>query len=425
MPMSPITASGQVDVVVIGAGAAGLAAATALVGARASVLVLEARDRPGGRVWTRSLRGLHYDAGAAYVHFANRNPWVKLAARWGFELTKHRGWGRGVAFHAGKRMPLSLVRAARAARGRLWQRIDTLAPDAPDVSLAALAQGGGVDLERAARRFGQQAIGEDPQAIGVQDLATQWDGPDKVAPRGYGTLVAASAAGLAIALGTPARTLDWSGDGVRVGTPGGVVAASLAIVTVPLGVLQAGDLQITPALPVATQEALHALPMGALTKVALAIEGHRLGWPAPSDLYEADGPFVFELWPFDRDIVLATIGGTPARELAALGEAGAVAATLEHLAAITGPGVRRHVVEGQLSAWWADPFARGSYAVAGPGAHPARHALAEPVGERILFAGEATSGGGDTVGGAMTVGGATLAGRKAAAQALSILSRRL
>jgi monoamine oxidase len=415
--MSLSSTSGTFDAVVIGAGAAGLAAARALREAGASFVVLEARDRPGGRVHTRSLRGRLYDAGAAYVHFGNRNPWVVLAAEQGFDLAQHRGWGNGLWFRDGERLPEAARKRMRRARTQLWQRFEAVGPQ-DDTSLAALAEGGSAELRAAARRFGQQAIGEDPEAIGVYDLATQWNGDDRVVPRGYGTLVASLAEGLPVTYGCPATLVRWGGRRVEVETALGTVSAAHAIVTVPLGILQAGVLRFDPALPKATGEAIDALPMGALTKVALLFEGSRLGWPSPSDLYEAEGPFVFECWPFDRDIVLATIGGTPARDLAALGEAGAVATTLDRLCAIVGADARRFFVEGQLSSWWADPWARGSYAVAGPGAHAARHRLAEPVGERLVFAGEATSGGGATVGGAMTVGGATLAGRRAALQVL-------
>src|SRR4051794_11407315 len=87
------------DVVVIGAGAAGLAAARSLADARVRVQVVEARSRPGGRAWTRrTAAGAAWDAGAAYVHFAQRNPWLEIAAGLGVETPRHRGWGGGVSF---------------------------------------------------------------------------------------------------------------------------------------------------------------------------------------------------------------------------------------------------------------------------------------------------------------------------------------
>ncbi len=413
------------DVVVIGAGAAGLAAARSLADARVRVQVVEARSRPGGRAWTRrTAAGAAWDAGAAYVHFAQRNPWLEIAAGLGVETPRHRGWGGGVSFSGGRRLDEEAVRGIRAGREALWARLGSVDPADEDLSLAALAADGDPAMRLAAQRFGRQAIGEDPERISVADLATQWEGDDRIVPGGYGTLVELTAEGLPIAYDTPALAIDWGGPGVAVSTTRGVVRAAHAVVTAPVGVLKSGRLRFHPELPAATRGALETLQMGALTKVALALRRDRFDPPPASDFYaQAEGPFVFELWPFGRDLALATIGGTPARELAALGEEGAVSQTLDALALMLGGEARRAFTGGQLASWWIDPWSQGAYSTAPPGGHAARHALAEPVADRLFFAGEATSGGGDTVGGAMTVGGATIAGRKAAARILALMGR--
>ncbi len=186
----------------------------------------------------------------------------------------------------------------------------------------------------------------------------------------------------------------------------------------PVGVLAAGRIRFTPQLPAETAAAIEDLRPGALTKVALALDGERFGLPSPTDLYETRSGFVFELFPFDRDLAIATIGGAPAREMIAQGEAGAVAVATDVLAGMLGEGVRRHVVAGRLADWWTDPFALGSYSVARPGRLAAREALGRPVGDRLWFAGEATAGGGS-----MTAGGATLAGRAAAAAVIAAAGR--
>ena len=414
------------DVVVIGAGAAGIAAARALLQGGASVQVIEARDRPGGRVHTRTAAsGARWDAGAAYIHFAQRNPWLQIAAELSVEAPRHRGWGPGLSFAGGRPLDDGEVNALRAGREALWSRLGAFQPgngDVPksDMSLAELAADGSPIMQAAARRFGRQAIGEDPERISVADLATQWEGDDRILPGGYGTLVARAAEGLPIAYDTAALALDWSAGGVAVETTSGTIRAAHAVITVPVGVLKAERIRFRPALPADLRDALGTLQMGALTKVALAIEGERFGLPSEF-VSQADGPFVFELWPFQQDLVLATIGGTPARDLAALGEDGAVSATLDALAQMLGEGVRRAFGGGQLASWWLDPWSAGSYSLVPPGGHEARHILARPVAGRLFFAGEATSGGEETVGGAMTVGGATIAGRKAAAQILALL----
>lgn len=412
------------DVVVIGAGAAGLAAARDLVAAGLRVWVLEARDRVGGRAFTDSCGGALFDAGAAYVHYADRNPWVAIAAELGVPLPEHRGWGAGVHFRDGERLPEAYRRERQRGAGRLWELLYEGGDDSgrsPDCSLLDLVRDEPDGVLQAALRYGRQAIGEDPERVGVADLRQLWEGPDRTVPSGYGALVSATAVGLPIRLGTPVSRIAWSADGVRVESGAGVLSARAAIVTAPVGVLAADAIAFEPALPASTLDAIHGLRMGALTKVVLAFDGERFGWPSPSDIYPLGSGFNLELWPFGRDIVIGTIGGTPARDLVRDGEAGAVAAMLDVFAGIVGSDARKRLRSGRLADWTAEPYSRGSYSYAPPGAAGLRDALAQPVGERLFFAGEATSGGGDTVGGGMTVGGATLAGRAAARQALAAL----
>lgn len=412
----PGRAATTCDVAVLGAGAAGLAAARSLQAAGLSVAVIEARDRVGGRVWTAEVAGRPFDAGAAYVHFRERNPWVDIARGLGIALEEHRGWGQGRAFDGATPLDAAAQAARADGRRRLWRKLEAFKASGEDTSLAAMAEGEDPYVRLAATRYGQQAIGEEPEAISVLDLHRQWEGDDYTVPGGYGRLVAASAAGLPVTLGCAVTAVRWDGPGVEVETAGGTVRAARAVVTLPVGVLAAGRVRFTPALPEATLAALEDLRPGALTKVALALDGERFGLPSPTDLYDTRSGFVFELFPFDRDLVLATIGGAPARDLVRSGEAGAVAAATDVLAQMVGEQVRAHVVAGRLADWWSDPWALGSYSVARPGRTAARRALAAPVGDRLHFAGEATA-----VGGSMTAGGATLEGRAAAAAIVAAL----
>ncbi len=409
-------ADGDADVVVIGAGAGGLAAAADLRAAGLSVVLIESRDRVGGRVWTTEVAGRPFDAGAAYVHFRERNPWTAIARDLGVALQEHRGFGQGRAYDGATPLDADALQARADGRRRLWRLFEAFDTRGRDTSLGGLAEGEGSYARLAAVRYGQQAIGEEPDAISVVDLLSQWDGGDETVPGGYGRLVEASAAGLQVSLSTPATVVRWDGAGVAVETPRGVVRAARAVVTLPVGVLAAGRVRFVPDLPGETLAAIEDLRPGALTKVALALDGERFGLPSPSDLYETRSGFVFELFPFGRDLALATIGGMPARDLVRLGEVGAVAAATDRLADMIGGAVRSHVIGGRLADWWSDPHALGSYSVARPGRFAARATLARPVGDRLHFAGEATGGGGS-----MTVGGATLAGRAAAAAILAAL----
>jgi monoamine oxidase len=404
----------DVDVAVIGAGAAGIAAAEVLLAAGLSVQVLEARDRPGGRAFTDQVAGIPFDAGAAYVQFHDRNPWVAIAERLGVVLEGHRGFGRGIPFRGGERLGEDERQARIAARERLHEIMEAAEAITEDRSFAELLAGEAEPVREMGRRYCTQALGEDPQRVSALDACTLWEGPDLVVPQGYGTLVAAAAAGLPIAYGRPVTALRWGGGGVEVETASGTLRARQAIVTVPLGVLAAEAIRFDPVLPAATRDAIAGLPMGALSKVALAFDGERFGWPSPSDAFSVDSGLNFEFWPFGRDIVVATFGGDFARGIVEVGEAAAVAFVMERLVEILGGQARQHWLGGRLSGWWSDPWSRGGYAVALPGHREARLALARPVAGKLWLAGEATGGEGEAVAAAMTVGGATLAGRAAA-----------
>lgn len=405
-------AAGEVDVVVVGAGAAGLAAAHQLKADGKSVIVVEARERIGGRVYTDASLGLPFDAGASYIHWAERNPWLAVARELNARLEQDAGGGapadvfaHGTPIAADER---SRRRSAFAILSGALENRDKAAPDGSFADLTAETP----SLQAAAGALTRLSLGEDPERVSLADYDQLWAGDDYLLPDGYGTLVARYGADVAVRLATPVDAVRWDGPGVMVETPRGSIAAAAAIVTVPVGVLAAEAIRFTPPLPVAMLEAIHGLGMGALTKIALRLDGAKLGYPSSTDLFEVGeprNPINIELWPFGRDLAIVYAGGDGARAWCEAGEGEAVAAALDLLAGIVGGEARRHFIAGRLAGWWADPYARGSYSVARPGHLAARAALAVPVAGKIWFAGEATAGGG-----AMTAGGAMLEGRRAA-----------
>lgn len=410
----------SVDVVVIGAGAAGIAAAHRLREGGRSVVLIEARNRPGGRAFTDVVAGCRYDAGAAYVHFAQRNPWTTLAPALGLELGPPRTWGGSAPYRHGRMLGPDDARRFSEGRDRFFSLYARQDPPGPDQSLADLVGDQDPWLRATADRFGRQAIGEEPERISLADLLSQWEGGDLRVPAGYGTLVARAARDLPIAYGTAATRVRWSGKGVVAETTAGEIPARHAVVTVPLGVLKEERLAFEPALPRETAAALDGLVMGALSKTVLAFRGDRFGLEGRSDAFDLDLGINFELWPFGQDIVIATFGGDGARDLLAQGEAATVAAILDCFVGIAGSKARKAFVASRVADWVHDPWSRGAYSVALPGHALARDVLSRPVAGRLYFAGEATSGGAATVGGAMTVGGATIAGQAAADAILAL-----
>lgn len=401
-------------VVIIGAGAAGLAAAKALMEAGISFDVIEARDRIGGRAFTDELLGARFDAGAFYIHWAERNPWAVFARDLSVETIDDRAANGGLRIaEDGLLLPRGQAARRRLAFSTFAAAADQRPDGAPDISLADMAASlGGEEVIAAARAIASGALGEEAELVSLIDYNRLDSGGDLVVPSGYGRLVQRYGADVKVSLSTVARRIDWSGQGVKVVLDKGQISADAAIVTVPIGVLRAGRLAFTPELPVTHRHALDGLGMGAYTKIALRFDSEDgFGMGPNSTLVSRHGGVLvlYAMWPHGEKVVVAHLGGDRAREVVALGEAGAAALMLDELAEALGPQVRAAYRGARLAGWWADPFALGSYSIARPGHADARAALMEPVGERIYFAGEALAGKA-----AMTVGGATLSGMEVA-----------
>ncbi|HKG82517.1 MAG TPA: NAD(P)/FAD-dependent oxidoreductase [Beijerinckiaceae bacterium] len=399
----------EVDVAIVGAGAAGLAAAKELRKAGRSFVVLEARARIGGRAYTDDTLGIPFDAGAQYIHWAERNPWKKIADELKVPLEEDASGGIPVVFANGVRMPDDERARRRSAFSRIWQALE--AGVSADRSFADAVKGASPEIVGAAGGITQFALGEDPERVSIADYDQLWAGDDYLVPGGYGALVTRWGADVPVRLSTPVSAIRWSGRGVVLETAAGSLVAGAAIVTVPLGVLKAGGIRFAPELPAPLQDALDGLGMGAYTKLALKIDRARVEPLEATDYIElVDGSAVsFEFWPFGRDLCLVMLGGDHARKLCEAGEGAAVDFATARLAGMVGGHIRQAIAGGRLAAWWTDPFARGSYSVARPGRVAARQALRQPVGGKVFLAGEASAGGG-----AMTVGGATLEGQRVA-----------
>lgn len=386
------------DVVVIGAGAAGMAAARTLIERGLDVMVLEADKRIGGRVYTdTSIFGVPYDMGAHWLHIRHLNPFVDYGLNHGFDVYESPD---EETLYVGDREATdqeysayeSAVRAAHQAITRAGRK-------GKDVSAASVAPSGGEWDDLAHMVIGPWSMGKDFTDFSTADWWSGEDGKDWFCRQGYGALWAHSAQGIPVELETPVHKIDWSGQGVKVHTSRGVITARSCIVTVSTGVLSSEGIRFEPALPVKKQESFHGISMGLYNHIAFQFRRNFLG---TGD----DGYLVYKLPPSDDDAprgfgMLTNIGGTNlsfgdvggglAWELENEGVEGALAFGLSELRKMFGSTVDREFVKGHVTAWGSNPHTIGSYASAEPGAYPLRAALRAPVGDRIWFAGEACS----------------------------------
>ena len=408
------------DVVVVGAGAAGVGAGRALAAAGRRFVVLEARDRIGGRAWTVDTgHGFPVDLGCEWLHSAPVNPLVPLARAAGVAVDEcDKVWAD----------EWNLATLGAAAYAELRGAVDGLFEKS-----AALAAAGGPDsalgdLLAAAHpwRPAVEAIcgwitgGRLDQLSAVdlgrsEDLQVNWR-----LPAGYGALIARLAEGLPLRVACPVTRIDWRGRDVVVETAAGRLTARQVILTLPTDVLAGGGIEFLPALPAEKLQAAADLPLGANLKVFLKVEGQPFGPPhdhqLPTRYDRAESSFL-HAHPFGRPVVAGYFGGDIARELEAAGLAAAADFLEAELAFNLGEKVRGKFTAIAASGWMADPLAGGAYSYARPGATLARAALAAPLDGRLFFAGEATSPGDFA-----TAHGAYLSGVAATEAALAALA---
>jgi monoamine oxidase len=378
------------EVVIVGAGAAGVAAGRILKAAGVDALIVEARDRVGGRAHTidAGLSG-PLDMGCEWLHSADRNVLVEAAEGLGLTIDRARpDWGS----HAGRNFPPEQRAAFQTASERFWDSLEREAQaGGPDRPAAELLEPGN-PWNPLIQAISTYYNGVELDRVSIIDLDRYVDtGVNWRIAEGYGTLIERAARKLDIALGTPVSQIDHSGPRLRLRTPRGDIHARTAIVTVPTGVIAAGGLTFVPDLP-DKRAAAAGLPLGLADKIFFQVDAqadlpgkHVFG---TTDRVET---ISFDLRPRGWPIIQGFVGGAFARALEDEGPAGFEAAARHQLGTMLGNDVQKHLTFLEASAWARDPWSRGSYSHARPGAADERAVLAAPVDERIFFAGEACS----------------------------------
>jgi monoamine oxidase len=409
------------DVIVIGAGMAGLAAARTLADAGVSVAVLEARDRIGGRAWTDRSLGVPVDLGAAWIHGVDGNPITELARAAG-AATLATDWDDFTLFdHDGTRVSEGDLEAIDGAYEEVMGSLKELALDS-DISVAQ-----GVE-----RVLGKGSVGADERrgiqwAAAIDELTSAADfeetslrltfqdkddegdegdegdgawlgaeigGADALLSGGYDEVIRHVARGLDVRLGHVVSAVRHDRDGVRVESSAGTFSARYAVVTLPVGVLKAGAVRFEPELPAEKRRAIEDMGFGVVNRVALRFPS--VFWSRGTQFFgyasrsHGEFPAVMDASRFvPAPVLVAFISGSFARRNESLPDAQVVSALMRVLRTMFGPDVpdpTGHLV----TRWAADPFAGGAYPFARVGARGDDHAiLARPVG-RLLFAGEAT-----------------------------------
>lgn len=402
------------DVVVIGAGAAGIAAARRIQAAGRKVIVLEASAQIGGRCATDSSTfDVPLDLGARWLHTPETNGLVKLARGASIEVSpspsqKLRIGRRNARASETEDLLATFVRATRAiddaARRSDMSCASVLPKDLGDWA-------GTVDFA-----LGAYATGKDLKDLSVVDQSRAEDRAISVATRqGLGALMAKLGESVPVALATPATRVTWSGRDIGVETAAGRVATRAVIITVSSNVLNAGAIKFTPELPKRQLDAAAKLTLGSYDRIALELKGNPLGLGRDELMIEqSTSTRTGALFANIGGSSLCTIdvAGSFGRGLAAQGEAAMTGFATEWLTKLFGNDVKNAIQRSKVTRWDASPFTLGAMSAAAPGGQASRRVLAEPMGN-LFIAGEATH---ETLWG--TVDGAWETGERAADAAL-------
>lgn len=420
LPSQALAQQAEFDVVVVGAGAAGIAAGRRLAAAGRRFVILEASDRVGGRCFTDTATfGAPYDRGAHVIHRPDLAAPAKLANAAGLEVYPARP---GQKLRVDRRFAREgEYENFLAALGRANRAIDETATAPRDIPAAqALPKDLGEWRSSVEFMLGPFGCGKNLSDVSALDLARSVEHDDNNAfcRQGYGALIAKLAENLPVRLSTPvSRIATWRGISY-VQTNRGTLQARAVIVTSSVGALAAGKIKFEPELPKRHVDALSRLSMGSYERIALDLPGNPLGLDADDLVVEKavdDRTAALLANVGGSSLSFVDIGGKFGRGVAGQGEAAMKAFALEWLDQLFGPEVRRAVKTVHATQWLKDPWALGAFSAAAPGGQPGRQVLAEPHRERVWFAGEAVH---ETLWG--TVGGAWESGERAAIATLKI-----
>ena len=403
---TPTASKGKV--IVVGAGLAGLGAAATLRDHGYEPVVLEARDRIGGRVHTIDHFDTKVDLGAAWIHDSKTNPLTAIAHKAGLQ-TVATDYDR-VALRTGDGTPVSSdsVDGATRARDQILDQASSTADSTPNATLesvlGSLINDQDLNGEQAAALnwlLGVEIpldVGAAPDEVSVEGFSEGSNlggGPDLMIRGGAVGLVEAIAEGTKVLTKTRVTAITQSADGVIVRTSAGeTIIADGCIIALPLGVLKAGSVDFGRTLDQRTNSAISRISVGLLDKVFTNYQ-HQW-WPSEVTQLGVTGAPIAQTMSFfpltalaGKPLGVGFLGGSWARGLEAAGEQALVDAVVGRLSKGFGPVAQR--AQTLATAWQSDPFTRGSYSYLGPDATAEDRTAIGQLNGKVILAGEHTS----------------------------------
>ena len=422
-------------IAIVGAGIAGLSAAQHLRTNGYNVIILEARNRPGGRMWTDYSLGVPIDLGASWIHGnSGHNPLMNLVKKYGL-ATQATDWSKTWLFDSAyeeiadnvydliyrkSEYIIELLYEKQINASRSSSVSDALEPILKKLSISPIVERG-VRWLLASQIEVEYANNLEHLSLKYWDMDEAFSGDDVMIKGGFHEIIKNLILNLDIRYQSIVKEISFNDSMVKLSTNKGVVKCDHAIVTLPLGVLKQNRIRFDPELPPRKSESINRLGMGSMNKIALSFsenfwpaEAHRIG------ILNTSTDNMIEYIPMtpytSKPILVGLTRGRHARSIEKLDDNDIEQQALSELKFIFGNNISNRINGSIITRWDSDIFSAGSYSHVSPESSFLDYRiLAEPLGKRIFFAGEATH---ETYPG--TVHGAFLSGKRAAQQILNL-----
>lgn len=393
--------STQTDVIIVGAGSAGLSAAKELTRQGISFVVVEASHRIGGRAYSEEIApDIWFDLGCAYMevgpdpdnHVDESNPFIDFAVRQGAVVEEYLYDSHYI--RNGRSLNAGETKARERYYGECEEAIRRSVEGGDDQAVSDL-----IDLENPyATPYMDMMAVTAPKDLDEASAADFFNRVEEHRTfntlRGYGNLVAQWGNDVEVSLNSKVESIDWSGKDVLVNTARGSIKARCLISTVSNGILAAQHIHFKPRLPDWKMEAIQAVPMGAENKVGVHFT---------RDVFAPDDSGYYQVWSdaaqgayidvnlMSTNVVTVFMGGRFGIWMEQQGQQAAREFAVDRIAEIFGNDIRRSVGRSIVTAWVTDPWTLGSYASALPGQYHQRESLSLGIDNKLFFAGEATA----------------------------------
>lgn len=390
------------DVIIIGAGIAGLTAAQKLKKLNYSVVVLEAKNQIGGRIKTDWSLGAPVEIGAGWIHGPEGNPISKLAKNVGAKTFITDDENFSVYASNGIEQDYNQVVAKQLTLEKLYQTIDSTFDKDQPLS-RAIKRISPKSTKDPALRWMQSAYTEFDTGGPLENLSAYYfdeddtfDGEDVILSTGYEEILTPLAEGLDIRLNHPVKKIEYEADeGASVYVGDMEFEADFVICTCPLGVLQSGDIEFDPPLPKKITKSINRIGMGNVTKIALKFE--QAFWPVDTQYFglmtkeKGRWNYFLNYGTFSKQYILLGLSvGNYAQKIEQFSDQEMTADAMAAVRTMFGNSAPEPI-DTRMTRWSKDAFAKGAYSYAKLGSKPADFDdLARPIAKTLLFAGEHT-----------------------------------